>query len=110
MKEQLKFTAILLLAGAGLGLMASMFWGPGLISWWWTPPGEGGTLNNLCGDQVRNSATALVKMQLITGLSLGVVFIAVGHIVRHKRRQNEAGGAPPAAPPTAPAPGSPPGA
>lgn len=100
MKEQLKFTAMLLLAGAGLGLVASMFWGPGLISWWWTPPGTGGTLNNLCGDQVHAAASALVKMQLMTGLALGVVAVAGGHLIRHKRLQNAAaGGAPPAAPP-----------
>lgn len=102
MKEQLKFTAMLLLVGAGLGLLASMFWGPGLISWWWTPPGNVGALNNLCGDQVKEAASALVKMQLVTGGVLGVVAAAVGHFVRYKRAQNASTGVPSAAPPAAP--------
>jgi hypothetical protein len=101
MKEHLKFTATLLLVGAGLGLLASMFWGPGLISWWWTPPGAAGSLNNLCGDQVQSAASALVKMQLVTGGVLGVVAAAVGHFVRYKRAQSASAGAPPAAPPPA---------
>ena len=101
MKDQLKFTAMLLLSGAGLGLLASMFWGPGLISWWWTPPGTGGPLNNLCGDQVQAAASALVKMQLVTGGVLGVLVAAGGHFVRYKRARNAAVGAPPPAPPAA---------
>jgi hypothetical protein len=109
MREQIKFTALLLLAGAGLGLLASMFWGPGLISWWWTPPGQAGTFTNLCGDQVREAAAALVRMQLITGGVLGAVFAGVGHFVAHKRRQRLAasGGAPVAAPPPNPPPAGP---
>lgn len=107
MREHLKLTGILLLAGAGTGLIASMFWGPGLISWWWTPPGQTGTFTNLCGDQVREAARALVRMQVITGVGLGVVFAGVGHFIAYKRRQAAAAGTPPAAEP-APPPAAPP--
>ncbi|MCK6573765.1 hypothetical protein L6V77_22010 [Myxococcota bacterium] len=101
MREHLRFTGMLLLAGAGTGLIASMFWGPGLISWWWTPPGQAGSITNLCGDQVREAAGALVRMQVITGIGLGIVFAGVGHFVAYKRRQAAAAPAPPPAAPPA---------
>jgi hypothetical protein len=83
-KGQLKFTATLLLVGFGLGLVASMFWGPGLISWWWKPPGDSGV--NLCGEQVLDSTRMLVQMQMWTGLGLGVFATVIGHLVAYKRR------------------------
>ena len=86
MKEHVKFTGILLLVGGVLGLLASMWWGPQLISWWWMPPSGGGVISTVCGDQVKDAARALVQMQLITGAALGVVIAIVGNWVAYKRR------------------------
>jgi hypothetical protein len=101
-REALRFTATLLLVGIGVGLLASMFWGPALISWWWTPPGNAGSLTAVCGDQVRDAATALVKMQLTTGAALGALTAALGHFIAWKRRKNA--DAPPNPAPPSPAP------
>ncbi len=97
-REALRFTATLLLVGIGVGLLASMFWGPSLISWWWTPPGDAGGITAMCGHQVRDAAAALVRMQLITGAALGVLTAALGHFIAWKRRKNTS--APPPAPPS----------
>jgi len=108
-KGQLKFTATLLLVGVGLGLFASMFWGPGLISWWWKPPGNAGI--SLCGEQVLESTHMLVRVQMWTGLGLGVLVAALGHLVAYKRRtvvvQARPAETPPVAAPPADAPPAP---
>ena len=99
-KGQLKFTVTLLLVGVGLGLFASMFWGPGLISWWWKPPGDSGV--NFCGEQVLDSTRMLVQVQMWTGLGLGVFVAIIGHLVAYKRRPVVVQSAPAAAPQVAP--------
>ena len=98
----MKRTLTLLFVGIGLGLVASMWFGPGMIAWWFRPPGQvTGGLAQMCGDQVLAATEQLVRMQLIAGASLGVVIAIVGNLVARKKAK-DAGPTPgPTVPPVA---------
>jgi hypothetical protein len=85
----IKRTAVLLLAGAGLGLIASMWYGPALISWWWNPPGNSGVVQ-ICGDQVSAATRSLVHFQLTVGAGLAVVFAVFGNWFAMRREASSA--------------------
>lgn len=100
MKAFLKRTAILLLVGAGLGLIASMWFGPGVIEYWYVPPGQAAVLVDI--SKITEATTALVRLQLGVGIALGLLLAVGGNYVAWKRAKSAA--VEPSSPP-APAPG-----
>ena len=84
----LKRTLSLLFAGLGLGVIFSMWFGPGMIAWWFRPPGPTTGIAQMCGDQVLAATEQLVRMQLFAGIGLGVVIAIVGNLVVRRREKN----------------------
>lgn len=82
----LKRTALFLLAGLGLGVVVSMWFGPELIGWWSGPLVPTAIS---CEPQILAATRELVKLELGLGLGVGVLFAIVGNVVV-KRRQKKA--------------------
>ena len=75
-----------LLAGVTIGVIASMWWGPSLITWWFTPPGHNVILN-ACNDQIDMAMRRLVQWQLGSGLGLGVVLAVLANVWASRHRK-----------------------
>jgi hypothetical protein len=56
-------------------LASSLWWGPRMLTWWTTPPGQG--IATMCSDQVRWATTRLVEIQLVAGAILGIALAAL---------------------------------
>jgi hypothetical protein len=86
-----------LLGGLVLGLVASMWWGPRLVTWWYTPPGSG-VGATLCTEQIRGATERLVQWQLISGVVLGLVLALLAALWRGRHAQTRPVPPPPATP------------
>jgi hypothetical protein len=81
-----KRTLMLFLLGSALGFVASMWWGPRFISWWYTPPGSQNSMVAMCGQQLTGATTSLVKTQLLVGAGLGLMLAILGLFLSARRR------------------------
>lgn len=96
----IKRTLMLLLAGLGVGLVLTMWFGPGLISWW-NRPSVATPIS--CDSAIREVTRDLVNMQLQVGAALGLVFAVAGNLLAHRRSKTAALAAAPGVSVAAPA-------
>lgn len=73
--------AIQLAVGAALGFVATCFFGPGLLGWWYEPP-----VKEIpsCASSVRSAITQFVVMQLISAAIGGILALIVVMLVRRR--------------------------
>ncbi len=70
-------------AGIVLGFALSLWFGPMLVTWWFTPPGTTGPFT--CEPQIKEATNYLVRGQLIVAILLGVLG-AIGAALRGKKK------------------------
>lgn len=80
-------TLFYLLLGAGVGFVASMWWGPSFIAWWYMPPGSENSMVAMCGQQIMGATRSLVQMQLLVAGGLGLVFAILANVFAARRRK-----------------------
>lgn len=81
-------TLFSLAIGALLGVAVAMIWGPGLITWWGTPPVA--DMAKICGTSIQWATTRLVRMELGLAATGAVVLALVANVIavrRHKPQQ-----------------------
>lgn len=69
-------------AGIVIGFALSLWLGPQMVTWWFTPPGTTGPFT--CEPQIREATNYLVRGQLIVGVTLGLLG-AIGAALRGKK-------------------------
>ncbi len=83
--------------GVTLGLVASMWFGPQMITWWSAPPGAQNGFS--CSSQIEAATRQLVKLQLGVGATLGFLLAIIANVVAGRRTRS-------ATQPPAPTPGA----
>jgi uncharacterized membrane protein len=81
-------TLMWLTIGFGLGTFATMWFGPGFVTWWTTPPGGG--MGAMCSEQVRWATTRLVELQLGTGFALGIILVVASFLWARRKKYKQA--------------------
>lgn len=69
-------------AGIIIGFGLSLWLGPRMVTWWFTPPGNTGAFT--CQPQIQEATSYLVRGQLVVGLTLGVLG-AIGAALRGRK-------------------------
>lgn len=78
----MKRIGIWAVAGVFLSFALSLWLGPRMVTWWFTPPGNTGAFT--CQPQIQEATNYLVRGQLIFAATLGVLG-AIGAMLRSKK-------------------------
>lgn len=81
--------------GVTLGFALSLWLGPKLVTWWFTPPGNAGPFT--CETQIQNATHYLVMGQLIGAGTLGILG-GIGAALRGRKPAQKATPATPTPP------------
>lgn len=73
--------AVQLAVGAAIGFIATCFFGPGLLGWWYEPPVKEVFS---CASSVRSAISQFVVMQLISAAVGGIIVTIVVLLVRRR--------------------------
>ena len=73
--------AVQLAVGAAIGFIATCFFGPGLLGWWYEPPVKEAFS---CASSVRSAISQFVVMQLISAAVGGILVSIVVLLVRRR--------------------------
>ena len=79
--------------GVALGFGLSLWLGPRLVTWWFSPPGDAGPFT--CQPQIQEATRYLVLGQLVFAGTLGILG-AIGAALRGKKQVKPASPPPPA--------------
>lgn len=73
--------AVQLAVGAAIGFIATCFFGPGLLGWWYEPPVKEVFS---CASSVRSAISQFVVMQLISAAVGGSLVLIIVALVRRR--------------------------
>lgn len=69
-------------SGIVIGFALTLWLGPKMVTWWFTPPGNTGAFT--CQPQIQEATSYLVRGQLVVALTLGLLG-AIGAALRGKK-------------------------
>lgn len=79
----LKRIVMLLLIGLSTGVLAGMWFGPGVTAWRYKPAFTSAV--NICEGQINEATKQLVWFQLTLGVSTAVLFAGSGYFLARRR-------------------------